>query len=87
MKELNAYRKYLQPGIQASGLLLLDHSAETFDYESFKMMLPDISGKLMYDILHNFHPDKLNPQPVDISVLQKIDKDDGELPNAFDLVE
>ena len=87
MKELTNYRKYLQPGIQASGLLLLDHSADTFDYDVFKSMLPDISGKLMHLILYNFHPDKLNPQPVDHSVLAKIDKDDGELPNAFELVD
>ena len=69
IKELNQFRNYILIGVEASGLLLLDHSDEHFDYKVLKNMLPHLTGNLIYEILSRFKTDQINPQPISKNVI------------------
>ncbi|BFU18435.1 hypothetical protein EHI8A_016900 [Entamoeba histolytica HM-1:IMSS-B] len=87
IKKLSPYRKYIQPAIEVSGLLVLDHSADKFDYQGLKQTLPHLTGSTIYAILSRFKSDNLNHQSIDQSILSKIEKDDAPFPSALDLIE
>lgn len=85
-KELQEFTSYLQPAIEASSLLVIDHSYEMFKSSEMIKSLPHLTESVIYAILSRFQSDSLNDQHVDQRILDSLDKNDYPLPTCDDLV-
>ncbi|KAL7712514.1 C2 NT-type domain-containing protein [Entamoeba marina] len=84
--KISPFRKYLSPAIEVASLLVLDHTAESFDDEEISSTFTSLNATLIYNILSKFKTDSLNTKTVDKKLLDSLRKSDAPIPTCFDLV-